>query len=277
MDANIQLGTFTLSVKLIYLNVASLAAPEAGVHVWVVVLSTSESKEKQRQAHKTLADSSHTCRWQDLTWIPMTVPEAGRGKCKDPSVTGDPVRPGFSHLSVAQHLGEGGVFVTLSCPCGVAECLLFNDHIWSPHMRVSVVSRLQHLCQVHCHLSPGGGSLLQGVSSVLDLCNAPWLKVAGGGDPGGEGFREQHPLEDVRRQVRQPVRRTVPLCDVLQLLAAAFPHYDTVPEIGLLWVEACESGPRVGGGRLLLLHWMCGRFQLGSGPVWWNPLDVILA
>lgn len=76
------------------------------------------------------------------------------------------------------------------------------------------MSRLQHLSQVHCHLSPGRGGLLQGVSSVLDLCDVPWLKVAGGGDPGGEGFREQHPLEDVRGQVRQPVRRTVPFCDV---------------------------------------------------------------
>lgn len=44
----------------------------------------------------------------------MTVPEGDRGKCKDSTVTGDPVHPGFSHLSGAQHLGEGGVFVTLS-------------------------------------------------------------------------------------------------------------------------------------------------------------------
>lgn len=33
MGANIQLGTFTLSVKSIHLNVASFAAPEAGVYM----------------------------------------------------------------------------------------------------------------------------------------------------------------------------------------------------------------------------------------------------
>lgn len=78
MGANIQLGTFTLSVKLIYLNVASFVAPEAGVYVWVVVLSTSESKEKKTKtsAHNWLtvptpaADkTSPGSRWRSLGGI----------------------------------------------------------------------------------------------------------------------------------------------------------------------------------------------------------------
>lgn len=134
------------------------------------------------------------------------------------------------------------------------------------------MSRLQRLSKVHSHLSPRGGGGPPGVSSVLDRCDALWLKVAGGGHPGGEGFREQDPLEDVHGQVRQRVGSTVPLCDVLQLpAAAAFPHCDAVPEIGqqrgLFWVEAGENGPRFVSGMLLLPQWVCGRFQFPSGPI----------
>lgn len=156
----------------------------------------------------------HTCRWQELTWIPKTVPEGDRGKCKDPEGDGWPSSPRF--FSPFGRTASGRVWrwadlvgwQTVSFLIIICEHLIY-EYKWR---RGSVVSRLQHLGQVHCHLSPGRGGLLQGVSSVLDLCDVPEV---GGGDPGGERLREQHPLEDVRGQVRKPVRRTVPFCDVL--------------------------------------------------------------
>ncbi len=90
------------------------------------------------------------------------------------------------------------------------------------------------------------------VSSTLDLHDVLWLKVARVGDSGREGSWEQHPLEDIQRQIRGGARRTVPLGGVLRLSAAAVPpHFDAVTEVrhsgGCLWLEAREDGPGPGG------------------------------
>lgn len=169
---------------------------------------------------------------------------------------------------------------------------LFQCRVWW-----SVVSGLQHLSQMHGHLCPGGGAPPLGVSSVLDLCNALWLKVPRRGDPGGEGSREQHPLEDIQRQVRGGVRRSFPLGGVLKLPAGAVPpQYNAVPEVRhpwwLLWLEAHENGPRPGGwgwrlleggaphlpsASWLALQWVLGMFWIRSVLIWWEALGVILA
>lgn len=110
--------------------------PEASVHVCVVVWSTPQSKDKQRREHTTLADSSTPAADKNS---PGSRRRSLRGiveSAKIPRVTGDPVHPGFSHLSGAQHLGECGVCVTLSRSGGVADCLLFNNHMWAPHIWV---------------------------------------------------------------------------------------------------------------------------------------------
>lgn len=85
------------------------------------------------------------------------------------------------------------------------------------------MSRFQLLNQMHGHLCPGGGAPPLGVSSVPDFSNTLWLKMLRGGDSGGEGSGEQHPLEDIQRQVRSGLGRTFPLGGELNLPAAAIP------------------------------------------------------
>lgn len=147
----------------------------------------------------------------------------------------------------------------------------------------SVMSGLQHFSQVHGHLCPGGGAPPLGVSSVLDLHNVLWLKVPWGGDPGREGSGEQHPLEDIQRQVGGGVAPAVPLGGVLMLLAAP-QHRHFVPEVrlpeGLFWLEAREDGPGSRGGGWRLLSGDVFVLQVTSWLVFWirtEALGVVLA
>lgn len=67
--------------------------------VWSASWSKGKkTKPRHRRTHLQLtghSSQSHTCCWQALTWTSSQFPGGDQGKCRDTSVTGDPVHWGF--------------------------------------------------------------------------------------------------------------------------------------------------------------------------------------